>query len=105
MACEDTVSHARSQRRIAANLAWEGALAGLGDTAAMARLLELAGSVPWPDVLAEANRLHLAYLLHLGIHSSPGLFATVPPPVVEALRGAGRLLSATLRVWQEMIDD
>jgi hypothetical protein len=95
MACEDTGNQTQSQRGIATEVVWQGALAGLGDSDAAERLrMRLDGPVPWPEVVTEAQRLGLAPLFHLGSHSSPALRAMVPPPATEALRHATHL-SAT----------
>jgi hypothetical protein len=84
-----------SQRLTAAELAWEGALAGLGGREAAARLARrLDGLVPWADVLREARRLRLAPLLHLGLRSVDELRAQVPDPVGEALRRTTRAAAA-----------
>lgn len=101
MGREDTASPPRSQRRIAADLAWEGALAGLGDADAAARLrVRLAGPVPWLEVPAEAERLHLAPLFHLGLHAFPDLAATVPVSTAESLRQSARAAAARV-AWLE----
>lgn len=83
----DTHEWAGSQKQTAADLVWDGALAGLGHAGAAARLVvRLNGSVAWPEVLTAARRLRLAPLLHLGLQDVPGLRAQVPGLAAEALR-------------------
>jgi hypothetical protein len=95
MGREDSASLKRSQRRTAAGIAWEGALAGLGNTGATARLLARSdASVPWVDVVAEAKRTRLAPLLYLGLRSAPVLRAMIPPTVAVALRQATHATAA-----------
>jgi len=87
MTREDAGRHATNQTQLAAGLAWEGALAGLGHGDAAARALaRLHGRVPWREVVAELQRLHLGPLFHLGLHAFPALRARVPDPVAETLR-------------------
>ena len=50
--------------------------------------------MPWPEVLAEAQRLHLAFLFHLGLHVSATLRAVVPHSVAEALNHSARVAAA-----------
>jgi len=94
-----TIRQGERQGRPAAGLAWEGALAGLGDADAAARALaQLHGKLPWAEVVAELQRLRLAPLFHFGLHAFPALRAHVPDPVTGTLRRATH--AATVRVAQ-----
>ncbi len=91
--------HAPNQTRLAAGLAWEGALAGLGDADAADRALSrLHGKVPWQEVVTELERLHLGPLFHFGLHAFPPLQARVPDSVRETLGQA--VHGATARITQ-----
>ncbi len=59
-------------------------------------MTRLDGSVPWADVVAEAKRLRLAPLFHLGLHSFPVLQAAIPSPVAEDLRRAAYASAARM---------
>ncbi len=95
MGREDSASLSRSQRRTTVDIAWAGALVGLGFPDAGVKLLgRLDGSVPWSDVVAETKRLRLAPLFHVGLHSSPVLRRAIPPSVAAHFRRAAYAAAA-----------
>ncbi len=106
MGRKDSAGLARSQSRSAADIVWDGALAGLGEAEAVSRLSQkLCGPVPWAALASEVRRLRLAPLFHLGLQGSPALRRTIPSGLSEELRQAACTAAARVTHLQRACAD